>query len=200
MRGEQLRAGVTRRFRVTTDSAHHWPRPIDRVQRTFRPAAPDRVWAADVTYLDTVEGWLYLAIVIDLHSRRVVGWALRPTLETELATAALHVALGRRRPTVGLIHHSELGVQVACTAYLRLVAAHGITPSMCRRGDGWDNAVAESLFSTLNAELATRRWPTRRTASAAIAASIDAYYNPVRRHSTLNYQSPMAFEAMAVKR
>jgi putative transposase len=200
MRAERLRARVPRRFRTTTDSTHQWPRPIDRVQRQFRPAAPNQVWAADVTYLDTAQGWLYLAIVLDLFSRRVVGWALRTTLETELVSAALHMALGRRRPAAGLIHHSDQGVQYASAAYQRLLATHRLTPSMSRRGNCWDNAVAESFFSTLKTELATPRWPTRRTASSAIAAYIDEYYNPVRRHSTLAYQSPMAFEATAVRR
>jgi len=200
MRAERLRARIPRRFRVTTASTHHWPRPIDRVQRPFRPAAPNQVWAADVTYLNTAEGWLYLAIVLDLFSRRVVGWALRTTLETELVTAALHLAVGQRRPPVGLIHHSDQGAQYASATYQRVLAAHGITPSMSRRGDCWDNAVAESFFSTLKSELATRRWPTRRAASSAVAAYIDEYYNPVRRHSTLDYHSPIAFEAMAVRR
>ena len=200
MRAERLRARVPRRFRVTTESTHHWPRPIDRVQRQFRPAGPNQVGAADLTYLHTAEGWLYLAIVLDLFSRRVVGWALRTTLETELVTAALHLAVGRRRPTGGLIHHSDQGAQYASAAYQQVLAAHGITPSMSRRGDCWDNAVAESFFSTLKSELATRRWPTRRAATSAVAAYIDEYYNPVRRHSTLDYHSPIAFEAMAVRR
>jgi transposase InsO family protein len=198
MRAERLQARSKRRFRATTDSAHQWPRPLDRVQRQFQPAGPNQLWAADVTYIDTAEGWMYLAVVLDLFSRQVVGWALRPTLQTELVIAALHVALGRRRPPVGLIHHSDQGVQYASAEYQRLLASSGILPSMSRRGDCWDNAVAESFFSSLKTELEVRRWPTRRAASAAIAIYIDDYYNTVRRHSTLNYESPLAFEAAAM--
>jgi transposase InsO family protein len=200
MRAERLRGRMARRFRTTTDSTHHWPRPLDRVQRQFRPAAPNQLWVADVTYINTAEGWLYLAIVLDLFSRRVVGWALRTTLQTELVAAALHLALGRRRPPAGLVHHSDQGVQYASAAYQQLLAAHGLVPSMSRRGDCWDNAVAESFFSTLKGELQTRRWPTRRAACTAIATYIDDYYNVVRRHSTLDYHSPLAFEAAAMAR
>ena len=200
MRLERLRARRPRRYRTTTESTHQSPRPLDRVQRQFRPAARDRIWAADVTYIDTADGWLYLAVVLDLFSRRVVGWALRATLQTELVLGALHLALGQRRPSAGLIHHSDQGVQYASAEYQRVLAAHGVVSSMSRRGDCWDNAVAESFFSTLKTELETTRWPTRRQAAAAIATYIDAYYNPVRQHSTLNYQSPMAFEAAAMAR
>jgi putative transposase len=197
MRAEGLRARPRRRFWVTTDSQHQYPVPVDLVQRQFRPAAANQIWVADVTYLDTADGWLYLAVVLDLYSRRVVGWATRDTLHTELATAALHLALGNRRPAPGLIHHSDQGVQYASTDYQRVLAAHGVVASMSRRGDCWDNAVAESFFSTLKSELETRRWPSRGTAAAALSAYIDGFYNPVRLHSTLDYQAPNVFESLA---
>jgi putative transposase len=198
MRTEGLRARPRRRFRVTTDSHHHWRVPPDRVQRQFRPQRPNQVWATDVTYIDTAEGWLYLAVVLDLYSRRVVGWATRMTLHTDLVCAALHLALGRRRPSPGLVHHSDQGVQYASAEYQRLLTAHGLVPSMSRRGDCWDNAVVESFFSTLKRELEVRRWPTRAVAMAAIGAYIDGFYNPVRLHSTLEYQAPNIFEAATV--
>jgi transposase InsO family protein len=189
MRAAGLRARPRRRFRVTTDSAHQWPVPPNLVQRQFRPAAPNRTWAADITYLETITGWVYLAVVLDLYSRRVVGWAVRPTLQTELVCAALHLALG---------HHSDRGTKYASADYQRLLTAHRITPSMSRRGDCWDNAVVESFFSTLKQELAPAYWPTEAAATRAIATYIESFYNPVRLHSTLGYQSPNAFEAAAM--
>jgi putative transposase len=198
MRSEGLRARSRRQFRVTTNSAHPWPVSANLVQRQFRPPAPNRTWAADITYLATTTGWVYLAVVLDLYSRRVVGWAVRPTLQTDLVCAALHLALGRRHPTAGLVHHSDRGTQYASAHYQRLLTAHGITPSMSRRGDCWDNAVVESFFSTLKHELAPARWPTEAAATRAIATYIETFYNPVRLHSTLGYQSPNSFEAAAV--
>jgi len=198
MRSEGLRARPRRRFRVTTDSGHAWPVPANLVQRQFRPTAPNRTWAADIAYLETTAGWGYLAVVLDVYSRRVVGWAVHPTLRTDLVCAALHLALGRRQPAVGLVHHSDRGIQYASADYQRLLAAHGITPSMSRRGDCWDNAVVESFFSTLKQELAPARWPTVAAATLAIATYIESFYNPVRLHSTLGYQSPNSFEAAAV--
>jgi transposase InsO family protein len=198
MRAEGLSARARRRFRVTTDSQHAWSVPANLVRRQFRPAAPNHVWAADITYLETAEGWLYLAVVLDLFSRRVIGWALRLTLQTDLVCAALHLALGRRQPAPGLVHHSDRGLQYASTEYQRLLTEHGIVPSMSRRGDCWDNAVVESFFSTLKQELEIRRWPTYAAAMTAIADYIDGFYNPVRLHSTLDYQPPHAFEAAVV--
>ena len=194
MRAEGVRARRRRRFRVTTDSRHQWPVPTDLVRRQFRPAAANRIWVADITYLDTAEGWLYLAVVIDLYSRRVVGWALRDTLHQELVTAALHVALACRQPAPGLVHHSDQGLQYASVAYQGVLARHGLVPSMSRRGDCWDNAVAESFFSMLN-ELEIAQWPTRAAAAAAIGSYIDRFYNPVRLHSTLDYRAPDVFES-----
>ena len=195
MRVEGVRARRPRRFVVTTESQHQWSPAPDRLRRRFTVRAPNRCWVADLTYLDTAEGWHYLAVVIDLFSRRVVGWACRPTLQSDLATAALRMALIQRRPRPGLVHHSDRGIQYASRAYHTLLAGHGLRQSMSRRGDCWDNAVAESFFSTLKQELVTRRWSTRASADTDVRAYIEDFYNPVRLHSTLGYQAPAAFEA-----
>jgi transposase InsO family protein len=198
MRAEGLRARRRRRFRVTTDSEHQWTVPTDLVQRRFRPARPNIVWAADLTYLPTATGWMYLAVILDLYSRRVVGWAVRTTLQTDVVCAALHLALGQRQPSPGLVHHSDRGVQYASAEYQAVLTAHGVVPSMSRPGDCWDNAVAESFFSTLKRELGSTRWPSVTIATGAITAYIDDFYNRRRLHSTLGYQSPIAFETTAV--
>jgi putative transposase len=198
MRADGLQARRRRRFRVTTHSAH--PHRIARnlVQRRFRPTRPNAIWAADVTYLPTATGWAYLAVILDLYSRAVIGWAVRPTLATDLTLAALHLALGRRQPSRGLVHHSDRGVHYASGEYQRVLALHGLVPSMSRRGDCWDNAVVESFFSTLKQELGATTWPNALVATHAIGEYIDRFYNPQRLHSTLGYQSPAAFEAAAM--
>ena len=159
-------------------------------------AGRDQVWVADITYVPTRMGWLYLAVVLDLASRRVVGWAMRDTLEESLSLDAGRMALQDRRPTAGLLHHSDRGVQYASHAYRALLAAHGVTCSMSRIGDCWDNAVAESFFATLKGELVDRQpWPTRAAARLAIFDYLEGFYNRQRRHSTLGYLSPAAYEA-----
>jgi transposase InsO family protein len=181
----------------TTESAHAYPLAPNLLERRFDVTglALDRVWVSDITYVPTHEGWLYLAVVLDLASRRVVGWAMRNTLDAELALSALRMALAARRPAAGLIHHSDRGVQYACTAYRALLAAHAIDASMSRSGDCWDNAVAESFFATLELELIARStWATRRDARHAIFGFIQTWYNRKRRHSTLQYLSPMQYE------
>ena len=151
----------------------------------------DRVWVSDLTYVPTREGWLYLAVVLDLASRRVVGWAMGPSLAVELALGALRMAIAARRPARGLLHHSDRGSQYACADYAGVLAAHGMLASMSRKGDCWDNAVAESFFATLERELIARRdWRTRAEARQAIFHYIEARYNLTRRHSTLGYLSP----------
>ena len=199
MRAEGLRARPRRRFVITADSRHQWAPAPDRLRRRFHVRRPNRCWVADLTYLETAEGWLYLAVVLDLFSRRVIGWAVRPTLHTDLTTAALRMALTHRRPRRGLIHHSDRGIQYASAGYQALLAAHGLRPSMSRRGDCWDNAVAESFFSTLKHEIGPRRWATHDVATRDVAVYIDGFYNPVRLHSTLGYQAPAAFEAAGVR-
>jgi putative transposase len=199
MREEGLVARPPRRRGVaTTDSSHAHPIAPNLLGRQFDVngvRALNTVWVGDITYVPTREGWLYLAVVLDLASRRVVGWAMRETLEADLALAALRMALATRRPAPGLIHHSDRGVQYACGEYRALLAAHGAVASMSRRGDCWDNAVAESFFATLELELIDRSdWPTRDVARRAIFRYIEAWYNPHRRHSTLDYVSPSAYE------
>jgi len=190
--------GRRRRTAVhTTDSAHAYPVAPNLLARRFDATglALNQVWVSDITYVPTREGWLYLAVVLDLASRRVVGWAMRDTLDAELALSALQMALVTRQPAPGLIHHSDRGVQYACTAYRELLAAHRIQASMSRSGDCWDNAVAESFFATLELELIDRAaWTTRREARHAIFGFIQTWYNRKRRHSTLQYLSPMQYE------
>ena len=162
---------------------------------------PDRVWVSDITYVPTREGWLFLAIVLDLASRRVVGRALDETLATGLARAALEMALAGRRPAPGLLHHSDRGSQNTSAAYQAQLAAHGAEASMSRKGDCWDNAVAESFSATLEAELIEEAdWATRAEARGAIAEFIEPWYNRERRHSSLGYRSPVEFELVILHR
>ena len=200
MREEGLCARKRRRFRgSTTDSAHAQPIAENVLDRQFAVEAQagiDRVWVGDITYLPTGAGWLYLAVVLDLKSRRVVGYALGDSLETELPKQALRRALWRRRPGVGLVHHSDRGVQYASAEYREVLAAHGIQASMSRRGNCWDNAVAESFFATLEWELIERsRWVTHAQAEREVTEYIERWYNTERRHSALDYLSPAEYEA-----
>jgi transposase InsO family protein len=184
-----------RRWYATTDSTHGGPVAANVLARRFRPAAPNQVWASDITYIWTSEGWLYLAVVLDLFARRIVGWTVVDHLRTELVLAALTMALGRRRPPTALLHHSDQGVQYASEAYQQVLRANGIVCSMSRRGNCWDNAVVESFFATLKTELIDRRaWPTRREAREAISEYIELFYNAHRLHSSLGYRAPNDFE------
>lgn len=198
MREHALRATPKRAFRITTNSAHTAPVAPNHLQRQFAVTAVpalDRAWAADITYIPTGEGWLYLAVILDLKSRRVVGWALRTRLEQELVLAALRMALVHRGAR-GVLHHSDRGVQYTSHAYQALLASAGCTVSMSRKGDCWDNAVVESFFATVTKELlATTPFPTRAAASRALFEFIEIWYNRQRLHSALGYQTPDAFEA-----
>jgi transposase InsO family protein len=195
MRAEGLRAKVTRRFRVTTQSDHAHPLAPNVLARRFEETRPDRVWVADITYLSTREGWLYLAVVLDLGTRAVVGWAMRHTLERGLTLGALDMAVRRRRPAPGVLHHADRGSQYACRDYRARLAAHGMACSMSRAGDCWDNAVAESFFATLKRELADGAdWSTRDEARTAVFRYIEGWYNRRRRHSALGYVSPEQYE------
>ena len=197
MREIGLRDVPQRRFRKTTNSQHDKPVAPNVLARRFEAERPNQFWTTDITYIRTWEGWLYLAVVLDLFSRRVVGWGMRSHLRTELALEALYMALGRRVPGAGLLHHSDRGVQYAAESYQDVLDDHGIICSMSRRGDCWDNAVTESFFGTLKTELVYRHpWPTRRHAKNAIADYIEAFYNPYRLHSALDYLSPMEFERL----
>jgi putative transposase len=186
-----------RRYRVTTESNHRKAVFPNRLERDFAPSAPNRVWAGDITYVWTGEGWLYLAVVIDLYSRKVVGWSLGPRLTSTLVCEALLMALWLRRPAKGqLIFHSDRGVQYASDAFRRLLEAHGIAGSMSRKGDCWDNAVVESFFGTLKSErIHWRSYQTREQARADIVEYITMFYNSHRLHSYLDYQSPDQFES-----
>jgi transposase InsO family protein len=198
MREDGLVGLRPRRWVRTTDSTHAHPVAPNVLQRQFgvdQVAGLDRVWVSDLTYVPTREGWLYLAIVLELASRRVVGWALRETLDADLALAALRMALADRRPAPGLLHHSDRGSQYACGEYRTLLAAHGLAASMSKQGDCWDNAVAESFFATVETEVIMEAdWPTRDAARQAIFAYIETWYNRERRHSSLGYRSPVQYE------
>ena len=195
MRESGLKGTQKRRFRCTTDSRHSLPIAPNRLNRNFDPGRPNRVWAGDVTYIATEDGWLYLAVILDLFSRRVVGWSVSPTNDAKLAQRALQGALRARRPAVGLLHHSDRGSPYASLAYTSILRQHGILASMSRAGDCYDNAVVESFFGTLKTELISHCvYPTRAAATAAIADYIENFYNTQRRHSHLQYLSPIEFE------
>lgn len=194
MRARQLWGRRKRRFRCTTDSNHKHPIAPNLLQRRFEAERPDACWVGDITYLWTAEGWLYLAVLLDLHSRRVVGWSMSERLDTELALGALDMALGHRRPE-HLVQHTDQGCQYASADYRERLAQHGITASMSRRGDCYDNAVAESFFSTLKMELVYRTgWCTRIEARIDVHEYIEVFYNRQRRHSSLGYRTPVEFE------
>ena len=188
-----------KKYRVTTDSNHKNPVAPNVIARDFTSPAPNRRWASDITYVWTWAGWLYLAVVLDLYSRRVVGWAMDSKLDTEsLTLRALQMALAQRVPDRGLIHHSDRGVQYTSAAFQEVLDARGIVCSMSRRGDCWDNAVVESFFATLKLDLIFREtFRTRREARQAIFNYIEVFYNRQRRHSFLGYVSPVEFEQLA---
>ena len=185
-----------RRYRATTNSNHRQPVFENRLEREFAVDAPDHVYAGDITYVWTRQGWLYLAVVIDLYSRKVVGWSMGRRLKSTLVCDALQMALWSRRPPKGqLIHHSDRGVQYASHAFRRLLKAHGIEGSMSRKGDCWDNAVVESFFGSLKSErVHWRSYQSREEARADIVEYITMFYNSQRLHSYLGYQSPDEFE------
>lgn len=205
MREEGLRVKVRRRGRpTTTDSRHPHPVAENVLTRRFAPqqiAATNRIWAGDITYVPTREGWLYVAVILDLASRKVVGWSMRATLEASLASDALCMAIAARCPDSGLLHHSDRGVQYAALAYQEVLARHHIVPSMSRRANCYDNAVVESFFATLEWELIDRcDWQTRDAARLAIFEYIECWYNPKRRHSSLGYRSPAEYEQQLLSR
>lgn len=186
------------RFVRTTDSRHKLPIAPNLLARDFTAAAPNKVWVTDVTFVWTLQGWLYLAAILDLFSRRVVGWGMSVHNDEALVLGALNMALTTRRPARGLIHHSDRGSVYCGTQYLAVLKAHGVHRSMSRKGDCWDNAVAESFFGTLKQEMLYRReLESRRAAQTAIFEYLEVYYNPKRRHSTLGFLSPVNFEERA---
>jgi len=198
MRADGLVGRRRRRFVRTTDSRHDEPIAPNLLARRFAVHAHptlDRVWVVDFTYVPTREGWLFLAVVLDLASRRVIGWAMRETMDTALPLAALTMALADRRPAPGLIHHSDRGSQYASAAYRAVLQQHGVVASMSRKGDCYDNAVAESFFATLEHELlADVAFASRDVARRTIFEFIEVWYNRERLHSSLDYVSPVAYE------
>jgi putative transposase len=195
MKAHDIRGKTTRRFVRTTDSRHALPVADNLLGRRFDAARPDAAWAADLTYIPTADGWLYLAVVEDLFSRRIVGWSMDATMTSRLVVDALDMALRRRRPGAGLLAHSDRGSQYASEHYQRLLAEHGITCSMSRRAQCWDNAPVESFFASMKRELVHHeRYTTRAQAEASIFEYIEAFYNRVRLHSSLGFLSPEDFE------
>jgi len=199
MRRHGIRAIMMQPRRVqTTDSRHNLPIAPNLLDRNFMAAAPNRVWLADITYIPTAEGWLYLAAVMDLYSRKIVGWAMRDHLRTELPLAALMMALQRQRPGVGLIHHSDRGVQYASHGYRGALQLAGMRASMSRKGDCLDNAPMESFFHTLKTELVHhRKYATRADAQRDLFAFIEGFYNRIRLHSAIGYLTPAEMERKA---
>jgi putative transposase len=195
MREQALRGRRKRRFRNTTQSNHRHPVAPNGLERKFMVERPNTAWVGDITYVWTLEGWLYLAVILDLYSRRVVGWAMGPRIDQALTLRALGMALDTRMPGAGLMHHTDRGSQYAANDYRKLLEARGITCSMSRKANCWDNAVAESFFATLKVELVHETWfRTRAQATREIFEYIEVFYNRVRRHSFLDYVSPMEFE------
>jgi putative transposase len=196
MRVEGIRAKTVKQWRATTQSNHRWPIAENTLNRQFTVEHPNRVWAGDITYVWTTEGWLYLAVVLDLYSRTVIGWAMGHRLTVDLAEHALSMALANRKPTTGLLHHSDRGSQYAAMSYQQVLTTHAMTTSMSRRGNCWDNACVESFFGTLKRELVYHRhYATREEATQDIFEYIEVFYNRKRRHSTLGYYSPAEYEA-----
>jgi len=188
-----------KRYKVTTDSRHGYPVAPNLLNRQFDVAKPDRVWVSDITYLWTKEGWLYLAVVMDLYSRKIVGWSMDKRMTQDLVKGALIMAAGRRQPESGLIHHSDRGSQYAAYAYQDLLVEYGMICSMSRKGDCWDNAVVESFFGTLKRErVYLTRYQTRMEAKMNIVDYIEMFYNSRRLHSYLGYVSPDQFEKGAI--
>ena len=199
MRRHGVRAIMARPRRArTTDSRHDLPIAPNLVDRDFTTTAPNRIWLADITYVETGEGWLYLSTVMDLYSRKIVGWAMRDHLRAELPLAALRMAISAQRPGIGLIHHSDRGVQYASHEYRAALAAGAITASMSRKGNCYDNAPMESFFHTLKTErVHHRQYATRAEAQRDIFAYIEGFYNRTRRHSAIGYISPLEMERKA---
>jgi transposase InsO family protein len=194
MKARGTRARSPRRFVRTTDSNHRLPVAENLLGRDFDPPGPNEAWSADITYVPTREGWVYLAVVEDLFGRMVVGWSMAEAMESRLVVDALGMAVARRRPGAGLLAHSDRGSQYASDHYQRVLASAGVVCSMSRRGDCRDDAPVESFFGSLKRELGVEAFATREEARAAIFEYVETFYNRVRRHSSLGYVSPVEFE------
>ena len=194
MRNNGIHARHKRRYKVTTDSKHTLPVAENLLARNFAPSAPNRVWTSDITYLWTEEGWLYLAIVLDLFNREVVGWSIKPRMTADLVTDALTMAWFRKRPAVGLLYHSDRGSQYASQAFQKKLGDYGMACSMSRKGNCWDNAPTESWFNSFkNERTHGLRYATHAEMRAEAFEYIEVFYNRKRLHSTLGYKSPMEF-------
>lgn len=199
MQKDGLRARRRRRYKRTTQSRHNWPVAPNRLAQSFVATSPNQKWLTDITYVWTAEGWLYLSVVLDLYSRLVVGWAMEPYLTDSLTKKALQMALARRQPQPGLLHHSDRGSQYASASYQHLLSSHQALTSMSRTGNVYDNAPMESFFATLKTELIHHcNYITRRLAKSDIFEYIEVFYNNQRLHSALGYLTPMAFESLSV--
>lgn len=193
-----IRAIRTRKFKVTTDSNHSFAVAPNLLNRNFSATAPNQKWAGDITYIWTSEGWLYLAVILDLFSRRVIGWAVSNRMKRDLAIRALDMAVALRQPPKDCIHHTDRGSQYCSHDYQKKLNKHGFKVSMSGKGNCYDNAVVETFFKTLKAELIWRNtWQSRRQVEMALFEYINGFYNPRRRHSTLGGKSPLAFESVA---
>lgn len=197
MRQDGLQARIKRRFKCTTDSAHSQPIAHNHLARKFSPAVANTSWAVDMSYIWTKEGWLYLAVVMDLYSRRIIGWSAGSRMKISLPLEALNRAIALRCPQPGLIHHSDRGSQYCAYEYRDRLAQIGAVPSMSGKGNCYDNAVVETFFKTIKSELVWRMtFHTRDQALSEIGQYIDGFYNPVRRHSACAYTSPIKYEIM----
>lgn len=194
-----IRGRIRRRFRVmTTNSAHTYRISPNLLRRNFRAAAPNAVWVSDITYIATREGWLYLCVVVDLYSRKIVGWSMRSDLGEKLVLDAFGMAVARRAPGPGLVFHSDRGVQYAAASFRDLLKKHGVVQSMSRKGNCLDNACAESIFATIKTELEADMFWSRAEARALVFEYIETFYNRIRLHSYLGYASPDEFEKRGV--
>jgi len=193
MRKHGIKARHKRKYRVTTDSRHHFPVAPNRLNRQFQPDAPNKAWSADITFIPTDEGWLYLAVVLDLYDRSVVGWSMKEHMKTDLVLDALTMAWFRRKPTGNVLHHSDRGSQYASHAFQEQLKKYGMTCPMSRKGNCWDNAPTESFFNSLkNERVHANRYATRDEAKADVFEYIELFYNRRRRHSALKGKSPAA--------
>ena len=198
MKAAGIRAKTAKKFKATTDSKHSRPVAANVLNQQFEASRANEVWLADITYVWTRQGWLYLSAVEDLYTRKIVGWSTSNRLSADLVTRALEMAIGRQLPDTGLLAHSDRGSQYASNDYQRLLKGHGITCSMSRKGNCWDNAPMESFFATLKKELIyLEQYETRDEARQSIFEYIEMFYNRVRRHSGLGYKSPAEFEQAA---
>lgn len=200
MRENGIRAKTKRKFKVTTDSKHSLPVAENVLERDFSPKAVNQAWVGDITYVWTKEGWLFLAVLIDLYSRQVVGWSMSERMTKQLVVDALKMAIAKRRPPKGLIHHTDRGSQYASHQYRKILRQHDIICSMSRKGNCWDNACAESFFRSLKTELIYHEiFETREEARRKIFEWLEVYYNRQRLHSTLGYRTPVDFELESFK-